>query len=148
MSKVSQQINKYQLPDISEQQSRYVETPTNENFKALSIACAPYYFTQKSMNEGIKLLQSLPYSHQAYDWAIKQFHPNYQAKFIPEKIPTIIINGELDYITPTSLFMNENRWQRGNISIQSIGQAGHFPWLDNFERISLGLQALMDSIKY
>lgn len=123
----------YQLPDTSDLQKKYMQHPTNELFKQLTIACAPFFFTKKSMEEGLKLLKSLPYNHRPYDWALKEFHPSYHYQWIPEHIPTLIIGGEMDPLTPLHLFQDEPAFQRTNIEIYMIKEAGHFAWLDDIE---------------
>lgn len=134
MQEIPKQAKKYHLPDVSEVQSQYQNNPSNDLFKKLTLDCAAYFFSKSTLQEGKKLLERLPYSHASYDWAGKHFHPKYQAAFIPN-IPTLVIGGECDHITPISLFVEDKSWSRGNIDIKCLNRAGHFSWFDAFEDI-------------
>jgi pimeloyl-ACP methyl ester carboxylesterase len=57
-------------------------------------------------------------NHERYKWA-------------PQKIPTLIMAGEKDQITPLKLFEKEKQFCRNNIHFKSIQNAGHFPWIEN-----------------
>src|SRR5205085_1778994 len=88
------------------------------------------FFPLSSLSQGKKLLENLPYSHCSYDWAGNFFHPNYQASFVPNHIPTLIIGSEHDHLTPLSLFSQNSSWKKENIKIECLNNSGHFPWLD------------------
>lgn len=135
MQAIAQEAEKYQLPDLSHLQNQYLKHPSNSLFKKLTIASAPYFFSEATLDAGRALLESLPYSHAAYDWAAQYFHPTYEAQWIPQDIPTLIIGGELDHITPLSLFQNERSWKRDNIFIECIKDTGHFSWINHASQI-------------
>lgn len=71
--------------------------------------------TSKRIFNWIKLLEALPYSHAAYDWANQYFHPHYNASFIPSEIQTLIIGSEHDHVTPLLLFSGNSSWHKKNI---------------------------------
>ena len=131
VQEIPKQADKYNLPDLSKEKRNYQEHPSDESFKKLTLASAPYFFSAKSLGHGLRLLERLPYSHASYDWAANYFHPLYQNAFIPKGIPTMIIGADLDHITPLKLFSNDIQWQRENIRIKCLQGAGHFPWVDS-----------------
>jgi pimeloyl-ACP methyl ester carboxylesterase len=124
-------INKQPVPGLQALQKKYEKNPSNEALKAVTLASAPYLFTNKEQASGIKSLRSLPYNYETCQWSEKHFDQTYQAKWIPKTIPTLILAGEEDQITPLKLFRNDKRFNRENIIIKSIKGAGHFPWIEN-----------------
>ncbi len=137
MQSILQQAKQYQLPDLSSIQARYQDHPSNTLFKALTMACAPYFFSESDLEFGKAMLETLPYSHASYDWVGQYFHPNYEAKWIPKDTPTLIVGSELDHITPLSLFKNDKRWQKKNIVIECIEDAGHISWMTSVDKIKV-----------
>ena len=77
----------------------------------------------------------LPFNYKSHLGADNNFDRTYQAKWIPQNIPTLIFSGEYDHITPLKLFSQEKRFQRHNISILEIKNGSHFPWFDNPEQV-------------
>lgn len=122
-------LSDFPLPELEILVKLY--PPGNELLKKLTIASAPYFLTEKSMLEGIKMLQSMPYNYEAFQWSAEHFDQTYRAKWIPQKIPTLILGGDKDLITPQTLFKESKLFQRDNIKIETIKNAGHFPWLDD-----------------
>lgn len=109
----------------------YEQNPNNRILRELTVASAPYFFTPKGLNEGISLLQSLPYNYETCNWAEEYFDPYYKALWIPKRLPTLILAGSHDYMTPITLFSNLKEFIRDNIFIREIENAGHFPWIEN-----------------
>ncbi|HEX4839698.1 MAG TPA: alpha/beta hydrolase [Rhabdochlamydiaceae bacterium] len=124
-------IKKQPIPGLETLQENYEKDPSNKTLKALTLASAPYLFTEKGQTSGIKLLSSLPYNHEAYQWSDKHFDSTYQAKWVPQKIPALIMAGKEDLVTPLQLFKKEKTFCRDNIKFRSIKNAGHFPWIEN-----------------
>ncbi len=114
----------------------YRQNPNNENLKELTIASAPYFFTKKGLRKGISLLQSLPFNYEACQWSEINFDSQYKHTWIPNKLPTLIFSGSEDHMTPVSLFSNLKEFNRDNITICEIKNAGHFPWIENPEDVS------------
>lgn len=127
----SQELIKKPLPHLEMLQIKYQKNPNNQTLKEMTIATAPYLFTQKGLKNGIEMLQHLPYNYETCQWSEKNFDQTYKAKWIPKKIPTLILAGECDLITPLHLFTKAKDFARDNIVIKSIKNAGHFPWIDN-----------------
>ena len=61
------------LPELEKAEKIHNQNPGNASLKALTIAAAPYFFLDTSLSRGIKLLQSLPYNFNTFDWSDKNF---------------------------------------------------------------------------
>ncbi|EKE08326.1 MAG: hypothetical protein ACD_17C00228G0001 [uncultured bacterium] len=129
-------IRDFPVPGLEILLEKYEKTPNNQTLKEVTLASAPYLFTKKGQASGIKLLQSLPYNYETYQWSDKYFDRRYQAKWIPKTILTLILTGEKDLITPLKLFQQDRRFNRENIIFKSIEEAGHFPWIENPEEVA------------
>lgn len=129
-------IKKQPVPGLQALQENYEKDPSNKTLKALTLASAPYLFTKKGKISGIELLRSLPYNYETCQWSEKHFDRTYQAKWIPKTIPTLILAGEEDQITPLKLFQNDKRCSQKNIIIKSIKGAAHYPWIENPEEVA------------
>jgi len=112
-------------------QEKYRKNPSNTILKELTMASAPLLFTEKGIATGIKMLESLPYNYETFQWSEDHFDHTYQAKWIPKSIPTLTISGENDLITPLRLFSEDPQFNEDLIEIKSIKNAGHFPWIEN-----------------
>ncbi|MBA3536038.1 MAG: alpha/beta hydrolase [Tatlockia sp.] len=128
-------VKEHPLPEAEKLQLIYEKEPSNEILKKLTMASAPYFSTAKSLNTLVTLLASLPFNYKSHLWAENNFDQTYKAKWIPQKIPTLIFAGEKDSITPLILFSEAKEFQRENISIHEIKNASHFPWIDNPEQV-------------
>lgn len=138
-------MQKMPLPELEALHLAYVKNPNNENLKALTVASSPYLFTKEGLAAGKKLLESLPYSYKTCVWSEKHFDSTYKAKWIP-KIPTLILAGEKDLLTPLTLFSDDNRFSRSNIILKSIKGAGHFPWIENPRDVAEALKEIKTRI--
>lgn len=116
-------------------EAEYRKNPTNETLKALTVAAAPFLFTEKGMAKGIELLESLPYNTAAHQWSEKHFDATYRAKWVPQTIPTLILSGDHDLLTPLTVFTTAKQFHRPNITLREIKNAGHFPWIDNPDEV-------------
>lgn len=126
-------------------QNKYQKNPNNELLKEITIASAPYLFTKKGLKNGIEMLQNLPYNYESCQWSLENFDQTYKAKWIPRKIPTLILAGEYDLITPLHLFTKAKDFDRDNIVIKSIKKAGHFPWIENPYEVTRAFQEFYNS---
>ncbi len=121
--------------------------PNNETFKKALLACAPYYFPANHLENGIKLLDQIPFNYHAAIWWLKRVSStNFSAKWIPEKVLTLIIGSSDDCMTPITLFEQDKRFSRKNIHIEKIDDAGHFPWLEQMEVIKAKFKSFVDRI--
>ena len=125
-----------QLPDLSLEMQIFTENPTQETFNQALLACVPYYFPKETLAIGKKMLSGLPINfHPAVWWQRKVIENNFDAKWIPKHVPTLILGAEFDAITPFSLFIKDTRFDRDNMFKHLIHDAGHFPWLEKPEEI-------------
>ncbi|MBA2710550.1 MAG: alpha/beta hydrolase [Tatlockia sp.] len=120
-------------PLILNAEKEYNENPNNETLRQLLIASAKYCFTtDTTLVAGKELFKKLPVNHLAAEWSSQNFDSEgYLAKWIPENVPTLITTGSKDAITPLNLFSSDERYQRDNILIKEIADAGHYPWFEN-----------------
>lgn len=105
----------------------------DSEFKQQTLAGWRFFMNAESRQAAKQLLESLPYNYSAYAWAQINFHPSYECLWIPENIPTLILAGSDDVLTPLSLFQNDSRFQRENIQMREVAGASHFPWIEQPE---------------
>ena len=121
----------YPIPKVQTLEKIYTKSPSNTILKKLMSASAPYVFTLSGLKKGIQLFNQLSINFETCEWSAKNFDANYKAAWIPKNIPTLILAGEYDHITPLELFTQHKKFQRKNIFIREIKQAGHYPWIEN-----------------
>ena len=85
-------------------------------------------------------------SIEEIDKVITNFHPEYNAKWTPKNIPALIIGSENDVLTPIELFCSDKRFDRENIRISTIPNAGHFPWMEQPALIEKQINPINDKI--
>lgn len=123
------------LPEVGSLQKIYMENPNDDVLRQLTIASAPYLFTGEGLKKDISFLASLPINYRTCEWSAQHFDTVYKAKWIPKNIPTLILGGDNDHVTPLNLFTETSDFQRKNILIREIKNAGHFPWIESPEQI-------------
>ncbi|STX27987.1 hydrolases or acyltransferases (alpha/beta hydrolase superfamily) [Legionella beliardensis] len=129
--------NELNLPDLSLEMQTFTENPTQETFNQALAACMPYYFPKESLVIGQEKLLNVPINFMsAVWWQRKAFATNFNAKWIPNSVPTLIVSAEFDAICPAALFMEDKRFERLNISKHYIEKAGHLPWLEKPNEIN------------
>jgi pimeloyl-ACP methyl ester carboxylesterase len=122
----------FNLPDLSQEMQEFTLHPNQETFDTALNACMPYYFPEKTLEKGRALLSQVPFRYQpAVWWQRKAIELNFSAKWIPEKVPTLIIGSKYDCICPFSLFEKDLRFHRPNIELLFIKDAGHMDWVEN-----------------
>lgn len=119
------------LPEANRYHTLYAQKPSNEALREVTIASAAYSFTANYIKDGISLLKTLAYNYKTCEWSGAHFDQTYEAKWYPKTIPTLIFAGECDNIIPLTFFSESPNFQRENILIREIKNAGHFPWVDN-----------------
>lgn len=128
-------VKQHPIANVEELQKIYRENPNNDVLKNLIVASAPYLFTTAGLKKGIELLETLPFNYKSYEWSAKHFDSIYKAKWIPKIIPTLIIAGDSDHITPLSLFTESKYFQHDAILVREIKNAGHYPWVENPDQV-------------
>lgn len=74
----------------------------------------------------------MPFQYRPAVWGqVKALEGKLSAKWIPQQVPTLIIGAKYDCICPFSLFKNDERFDRQNIRLLFIENAGHCPWIED-----------------
>lgn len=123
--------------------TKYGMEPSDEALRRLIMASMKFSFMPKSFIAASKMLQRLAINHSAADWSDTHFDIDYKAKAVPQLLPTLILGGEYDQIIPLTVYSDREEYHRKNIRVQSISQAGHFPWFDNPEET---LEVILDFV--
>ena len=135
------------IPLFTEPMAEFEKNPNSETFKKMLLACAPYYFPENNLEMGKKLLGSMTINYLATVWWLKKAHEeNFDAKWIPKEVPTLILGASHDFITPYYLFENDARFQRENITIKRVQNAGHFPWLEQMAIVKEAFRAFTKQV--
>lgn len=122
----------FDVPDLTEEMREFTHDPNPETFKRALEACMPYYFPKKTLERGRRYLSQIPFQWQpAVWWQRRAMESNFSAKWVPQNLPTLIIGAKFDCICPFSLFKQDSRFQRQNIKLLFIENAGHCPWIEN-----------------
>lgn len=123
-------------------EKKYAGNPSDESLRTLLISQAKYCFTnQQSLIAGIELIKKLPVNHAASELYSDIFNSKtYEATWIPQQLPTLIIGGSTDHIISLELFKKNNRYRRNNILIKEISDAGHYPWFENPKEIIMAFE--------
>ena len=124
--------NKHKLPSLLDAQELFIEKPTLKTLRSLYLLESFYFFSKNNQPLGInKIINKLEFSIPAEYWWYTQGALFYKdITWVPQEIPTLIIGGSHDYITPLNIFEEDHRFKRKNIEILLIHEAGHFPWLE------------------
>lgn len=135
----SLKISKNIQTDVQHLQNKYKNKPSNSLLKAITIHSIPLLFTQTGLKKDLSWFRKLPYNHSSHRWCEENFDHSYSAKWTPNKIPTLILSGDQDQLTPLKLFMDRPELKRDNIEKIEIKNSGHFPWVDNLNDTCLAL---------
>lgn len=131
----------HNLPSLEGPIGAFLADPCERTFAQATDVLLPYYFTEKNLELGKKLMQNTPTNFKATAWWIKESSEMpFNAKWIPKQVQTLILGGEYDFITPFSLFQGDHRFQRSNVILKQINGASHFSWLDKMEPVVQALE--------
>lgn len=132
LSEAVEYAKNFDLPDISQQVQEFTKHPNQTTFKTLLDVCIPYYFPKKTLEKGKAFLADVPFQYKPSVWWLrKAAEMNFSAKWIPQHVPTLIIGGTYDCMCPFSIFQKDLRFQRANIKLHNIEDAGHIGWVEN-----------------
>lgn len=121
----------FDLPDLSKEMADFTQYPSQETFEVALDACMPYYFTKDTLDLGRELLLKVPFQYlPAVWWQRKAIELKFYAKWVPQAVPTLVLGSKYDCICPFFLFKNDKRFQRENIRLAYIENAGHLPWVE------------------
>lgn len=122
----------FNLPDLTNDMQAFIQTPNQDTFNAALNACMPYYFPKNTLEKGRQLLSQVPFQYRPAVWGqIKALEGKLSAKWVPQRVPTLIIGAKYDCICPFLLFKNDERFNRQNIRLLFIENAGHCPWVED-----------------
>lgn len=128
---VPERAKLYKLDSLEEYAQEYQKEKTDAAFKKFFLSILDYYVKPNCKNKALEQLSSLQYHCKRYEWLAQYFHDNkYEATWIPSTIPTLILGSTDDIVTPIHLFKQDTRFNRKNIQIIDICDAGHFPWIE------------------
>ena len=139
-----QRAKRQGLVNVSSFKQAFMQEPSDETYADYMIHSLDYYFTSASYVKGLSLFQSLPFNAQAYLWALREFHPVYQASYVPE-CPLLIVQSELDFMTPVGLFDSPD-YQQDHIRHYRVDKGAHFPWLEQPLQIQEAFGAFAQSL--
>ena len=128
-------VKDHPLPQTAELHNRYVQAPSNNLLKELTISCASYVSLPENLDQIIAMMKVLPFNYKAHLLAEENFDSTYKAAWIPQTIPTLILSGNKDYLTPLSLFSERREFERANILLRQVHNAAHYPWVDNLKAV-------------
>jgi len=132
----AQKAKEKHRPDLTKPMQEFVGNPSEKTFAGALEACLPYYFPPESLEQGGALLKDLPFNYKAALWGqLMMSTQGFDAKWIPQQTPTLILGGSEDCITPFSLFEKDQRFHRKNILTKEVQNAGHIPWLEDTEAV-------------
>ncbi|MBP9752964.1 MAG: alpha/beta hydrolase [Proteobacteria bacterium] len=136
----------HNLPSFQKELDEFNANPSDETFKHALNACMPYYFPEKTLEKGIKYLMEIPFALAPANWWQNYvFKTSFNAKWIPQKVPTLIIGSELDAMCPFVLYQNDSRFD--HIVKKYIEEAGHLPWFEKPEEVKSAFDDFLSRIK-
>jgi pimeloyl-ACP methyl ester carboxylesterase len=125
------------LPERVESFSQFLNNPTKKAATNCYLSTVPYAFTKEYLKQGIALIEQLAMSVEVSHWWLTEGAKQYTTiRWIPKEVPSLILGGTHDFVTPFSGFENDKRFHRKNIKLVSLPDAGHFPWVEQPHLIS------------
>ncbi|MCH9611435.1 MAG: hypothetical protein SP1CHLAM42_15260 [Chlamydiales bacterium] len=125
----AQKAEKLGVASNGPEMANFAQNPSQETFAAALDACMPFYFAPENIEKGRAFCKGFPFNYHAAIWGLAKMEEiQFDAKWIPSKVPTLIIGSEYDCICPFELY--DSRFDRGNIEKLYIKDAGHFGWLE------------------
>lgn len=121
----------HNLPSRERYITAFRNSPSLSTAKDLYMAGIPYCFPIENRDTGKKLMENLSFNVAPGYWWYSSGAKQYaKIRWIPEHLPTLIIGASHDFLTPICLFKQDKRFERNNIDIITIPNAGHFPWVE------------------
>lgn len=123
----------FHLPDYNNELHAFVEQPNEQTYKDLLFACMPYYCPPASIEAGKALMGKTVCNLLPALWWLKRVtEPDFWSNvWVPQTVPMTVIGATYDCMCPYYLFQNDTRYQRPNITMIHLEEAGHIPWLDS-----------------
>lgn len=135
------------LPQPTQALEPFLFTPNLETMKSAFEILTPYYFTDANIEKGKALFANTAMDPKAFHWYLMRFFPQYELKWIPDSVPTLMLCGEKDYIQQYNDVKADSRLSKPNVNIAAIPEAAHFPWIENSSATTELLDSFMAKIK-
>ncbi|HEV2638566.1 MAG TPA: alpha/beta hydrolase [Actinocrinis sp.] len=132
------------LPQVDAAADQHARNPDDQTLRALTIAAAPWSFTEAELPAGRRLLADLRYCHEAVAWADANFDETFESRWSPRALPTLILSGGEDRVVDQTLWDAEPAFDRPTVLRRRIPGAGHFPWLGDPGAVRSAFADLVD----
>jgi pimeloyl-ACP methyl ester carboxylesterase len=88
-------------------------------------------FNEKNLEKGMRALEDMHMNLKSNQWWYSKGSSFYdEIKWIPQSVPTMLVSGEDDLVTPGTIFQGDLRFNRKNIEMRSLKDVGHFSLID------------------
>jgi len=122
----------YKVNDYKDEIERFISNPTRENLHNFFKKEASLIFNKQNLEKGLKALEDMQLNLETNHWWYSKGTEAYdEIKWIPQSVPTLLVTGEDDFVTPGSIFAADKRFDRKNIQMKSIKNVGHFSLIDD-----------------
>jgi len=128
--------------EMDQLSTRFEQNPTEHNLMLLFTSWAPFFFMKPNIESNLMLLKLHSYNILSFAVGMRTFLSTYSVLWKKIEIPTLIVSGEFDRITPVELFEKYSIFNE--IKRISVTKAGHFPWIENlhmFEKTLLNFES-------
>jgi len=127
----------FNLPDFSKEIQAFINQPNDLTCKEALLACMPYYCPPRTLEAGTAILLQARFNYIPALWWLKRVgEPNFWSNmWVPERVPVLIIGATYDCMCPYYLFQRDQRYQKPNITMIHLQEAGHMPWLESPEAL-------------
>lgn len=122
------------LPALDRAVAAFERSPDATTLRDLAVESAPWNFQPAFVAQGRQLLAAMPYNLAAVAWSDAHFDHVYAHAWWPRALPTLIVSGACDRIVAQDLW-DEPGFQAANVQSCVIGDAGHFPWVEQPEAV-------------
>ncbi len=132
----AKEVQRRNLPSLQNLQKSYADNPCDETFRPCFISAIPHFVIPEYIDKAKRILSHLPYNHRALKWWVETSQQtNWTASWIPKGVPTFIISGREDVVTPYYLFEQDARFHRPNIKHHIVDSSGHFCWIERPDEV-------------
>ncbi len=128
-SRYLRMVSENPLPAMQMANLAFNANKSNETLRDLAVASAPWNFSADARVRGESLLARMPYNLAAVEWSDRHFDHDYESKWWPTDLPTLILSGSHDRIVEQS-FWDNARFAGENVLWLTIEGGGHFPWIE------------------
>ncbi len=134
------------LPNTSRLRTQMVKAPSDMALKTYMMASVDYYATPEGVRRVRSCFEGIEYNVHAYLWGLEAFHPTYEHQWVPQ-VPTLVLSAKQDAMTPWDSFQGE-AFERDHIIHQCLDNVGHFPWLDDPDKVQSALDDFVNVLEH